>query len=232
MIHPLQKLFRMLYCMFFFERFCPQVFSMDGDIAPLRKVLRHDAEGAWRTRQRKVFKVKVISQSSRSNGETISEVEHCESFAFLTEAKFATLRTSTRHKSLWTNARALGKHFPQDLCGRIGELTEWNNMIKILHMLSLPSWLHTRLNSALRPCHRLSRCRPQTIIDLSDTSKFYSKNFIYQKSSISYSCMLSRMCLVGWLPFSFRHHVVDGTRVGKYTVFFPCISKSTATALG
>ena len=41
------SLFRMICCMFSFERVCPQVFSMDGDIAPLRKVLRHDrAEGA------------------------------------------------------------------------------------------------------------------------------------------------------------------------------------------
>ena len=71
------------------------------------------------------------SQSSRSNGcETISEVERCKSFAFLTEAKFATLRTSTRHKSLWTSARALGKHFTgqNSSVNRsfYSILTEWN----------------------------------------------------------------------------------------------------------
>lgn len=98
-------------------------------------------------------------KAKETKGKVISALrvpERCKSFAFLTEAKFATLRTSTRHKSLWTSARALGKHFTGQNSSVnwsfYSILTEWKKgrietswivtfwyVLQI--MLSLPSWL-------------------------------------------------------------------------------------------
>lgn len=129
-------------------------------------------------------------KAKETKGKVISALrvpERCKSFAFLTEAKFATLRTSTRHKSLWTSARALGKHFTGQNSSVnwsfYSILTEWKKgRIET-------SWIVTFCRSCfhyprgcfrcesfpqsriccvttvlpLRPCHRLSRCRPHLV---------------------------------------------------------------------